>query len=102
TGWATVALLRRRSSRSVLQYGLVAILAGSTALVVAVEAGWSLWAVLPALFVAIACVGFVFPTTTGLALLGRARDAGSASALLGTAQFLAGSAAGPLVTLGGP
>jgi MFS transporter, DHA1 family, multidrug resistance protein len=100
-GWLTVVLLRRHGSRWTLACGLATMLTGVAVLAMAVLAGWGLWAVLPPLLVSIASVGFVFPTTTNLALLGRTRDAGTASALLGSAQFLAGAAAGPLVSVGG-
>jgi MFS transporter, DHA1 family, multidrug resistance protein len=100
-GWVTVALLRRHSPRWTLGCGLAVMLAGSATLSASIVAGWGLWAVLPPLLVTIGSVGFILPTTTGLALLGRTRDTGTASALLGSTQFLAGAAAGPLVTLAG-
>jgi MFS transporter, DHA1 family, multidrug resistance protein len=100
-GWLTVALLRHHTSRWTLGCGLIIMLVGAATLLVAVLAGWGRLAVLPPLLITIASVGFVFPTTTGLALLGRTRDAGTASALLGSTQFLAGAVAGPLVSVGG-
>jgi MFS transporter, DHA1 family, multidrug resistance protein len=50
------------------------------------------------LFVAIGTVGIVLPNATALALVRHARSAGTASALLGTLQYLAGALAGPLVS----
>ena len=49
------------------------------------------------LFVFIACHGFVMPSTTALAMAPHGRVAGSASALLGTLQFVLGAASGALV-----
>jgi MFS transporter, DHA1 family, multidrug resistance protein len=49
------------------------------------------------LFVFIACHGFVMPNTTAMAMAPHGRVAGSASALMGTLQFVLGATAGTLV-----
>jgi DHA1 family bicyclomycin/chloramphenicol resistance-like MFS transporter len=49
------------------------------------------------LFCYITCHGFVMPNTTGLAMAPHGQVAGSASALLGTIQFVLGSIAAALV-----
>jgi MFS transporter, DHA1 family, multidrug resistance protein len=49
------------------------------------------------LFCFIACYGFIMPNTTALAMAPHGAIAGSASALLGTLQFVLGAAAGALV-----
>jgi MFS transporter, DHA1 family, multidrug resistance protein len=49
------------------------------------------------LFCFITCHGFVLPNTTALAMAPHGRVAGSASALLGTMQFVLGATAGGLV-----
>ena len=49
------------------------------------------------LFFFIACHGFVMPNTTALAMAPHGSVAGSASALLGTLQFVLGATAGTLV-----
>jgi DHA1 family bicyclomycin/chloramphenicol resistance-like MFS transporter len=49
------------------------------------------------LFCFIACHGFVLPNTTALAMAPHGSVAGSASALLGTVQFVLGATAGALV-----
>jgi DHA1 family bicyclomycin/chloramphenicol resistance-like MFS transporter len=49
------------------------------------------------LFCFIACYGFVMPNTTALAMAPYGAMAGSASALLGTLQFVLGATAGALV-----
>jgi DHA1 family bicyclomycin/chloramphenicol resistance-like MFS transporter len=46
----------------------------------------------------IACHGFILPNTTALAMAPHGQVAGSASALLGTLQFVLGAAAGSLVS----
>lgn len=53
--------------------------------------------ILVPLFVFIACHGFVMPNTTALAMAPHGRVAGSASALMGTLQFVLGATAGILV-----
>ena len=54
-----------------------------------------------ALFLVVASIGLVSPNATALALADHPRNAGAASALLGTSQFLLGAAAAPLVGLAG-
>ena len=49
------------------------------------------------LFCFITCYGFIMPNTTALAMAPHGAIAGSASALLGTLQFMLGSTAGALV-----
>ena len=53
--------------------------------------------ILVPLFCFIACYGFVMPNTTALAMAPHGAIAGSASALLGTLQFVMGATAGALV-----
>ncbi len=53
--------------------------------------------ILVPLFCFIACHGFVMPNTTALAMAPHGSVAGSASALLGTVQFVLGATAGALV-----
>jgi DHA1 family bicyclomycin/chloramphenicol resistance-like MFS transporter len=53
--------------------------------------------ILVPLFVFIACHGFVMPNTTALAMAPHGHVAGSASALMGTLQFVFGATAGTLV-----
>jgi MFS transporter, DHA1 family, multidrug resistance protein len=100
-GLVTAFSLRRWLPRQVLATGLTVMLLSTVALCVAVLADAPLPAVLVPLFLAVASVGTVFPTSTGLALQEHARNAGTASALLGAAQFLVGALAGPLASSGG-
>jgi DHA1 family bicyclomycin/chloramphenicol resistance-like MFS transporter len=53
--------------------------------------------ILVPLFCYIACHGFVLPNTTALAMAPHGKVAGSASALLGTFQFVLGAVAGSLI-----
>ena len=53
--------------------------------------------ILVPLFCFISCYGFVMPNTTALAMAPHGAMAGSASALLGTLQFVIGATAGALV-----
>ncbi|XVQ08609.1 multidrug effflux MFS transporter [Spirillospora sp. CA-255316] len=88
--------------RRLLGCGLAVAAAGGAALLAAVLAGAGLAIVLPALFLVIAAQGLILPNATALGLAGRPpRVAGSASALLGVAQFAIGGAAAPLAGLGG-
>ncbi|NVI90131.1 multidrug effflux MFS transporter [Actinomadura sp. BRA 177] len=76
---------------------------GRIGLLVAVLAGAGLYGVLPALFLVATGQGLILPNATALALSGRPpRVAGSASALLGVAQFTLGGAAAPLAGVAGP
>ncbi|GAA1557801.1 multidrug effflux MFS transporter [Actinomadura kijaniata] len=95
-------LVGRVRLRRLLGAGLATVTAGGIALLAAVSAGLGLVAVLPALFLVVAGQGLVLPNATTLALSGRPpRVAGSASALVGLAQFALGGAAAPLAGIGG-
>ena len=95
------ALLRLIAPRRLLGGGLSGMCAGALALLTAVASGAPLAAVLVALFVTVASVGFVMPNATALALADHAEVAGSASALLGVNQFLVGAVVAPLVGIAG-
>ncbi|NMO92840.1 multidrug effflux MFS transporter [Actinomycetospora sp. TBRC 11914] len=81
--------------------GLVTACTGSTAVLVGALTPAGPWALVPGLFVTVCGVGFVLPSATTLALAGHPSRAGSASALLGTSQFLVGGFTSPLVGIGG-
>ncbi len=57
---------------------------------------------MPALFVMVASIGLILPNATALALAAHGDLAGSASGMLGLAQFAIGAAAAPLVGAAGP
>lgn len=76
------------------------VVASSAGLVLLFDA-WSGFGGFPGILVPLFCFisshGFILPTTTALAMAPHKRVAGSASALLGTLQFVLGSASGSLV-----
>ena len=74
-----------------------AVVAGAVLVLNAWTGVGGFFGILVPLVLFIACHGFTFPNTTALAMAPHGRVAGSASALLGTLQFLLGAAAGTLV-----
>jgi len=95
-------LVGRVAPLRLLTIGLcVAACASMTLLVVVLIGNASLGGILSPLFVMLACLGFIMPNATVLALSGAPRIAGSASALLGLMQFGLGAAIAPLVGLAG-
>ena len=75
----------------------VAMIAGAVLLFDAYSGFGGFAGILVPLFCFIACHGFVMPNTTALAMAPHGAVAGSASALLGTLQFVLGATAGTLV-----
>lgn len=75
--------------------------AGSTLVGIVLAGGVGLAGVLPCLFVTVAALGLVMPNATALALTDYQHAAGSASALVGTMQFLFGASTAPLVGVAG-
>jgi DHA1 family bicyclomycin/chloramphenicol resistance-like MFS transporter len=84
-----------------LVVGLGVAAAGTTVLLASALVGAGLAGVLAGLFVTVVGVGLVLPSATTLTLADHPDHAGSASALLGTAQFLVGAGTAPLVGLAG-
>jgi len=76
----------------------VAVVAGAVLLVDAATGFGGFAGILVPLFCFVACYGFVSPNTTALAMSPYGAVAGSASALLGTVQFVLGAASGSLVS----
>jgi len=93
-------LLRRTSSFVLLTLGVGQCLVGAIALAVTVAVGAGLVPVLISLFVMVSAVGFALPHASAIAMDRHRRIAGSASALLGLAQFALGAVTAPLVGLG--
>ncbi len=75
----------------------IAMTAGAVLLLNALTGFGGFVGILIPLFCFIACHGFVMPNTTALAMSPHGQIAGSASALLGTLQFVLGATAGALV-----
>ncbi|QWF81223.1 multidrug effflux MFS transporter [Amycolatopsis sp. CA-230715] len=99
-GQSNAWLVRRYPPRRMLIIGVVAGAVAVVALTAAALAGLGLPALLPPMFVAVAAMGLVAPNCTALGMADHPSIAGSASALLGVLQFVAGGIAGPLVGLG--
>ncbi|MFC4035208.1 multidrug effflux MFS transporter [Streptomyces polygonati] len=97
-------LVGRVDMDKVLAVGLALVTAASVALVLLTtgvfgQAG--LPAIATGLFVLMASLGLVLPTTNTQALLRTRRAAGSASALIGTSSFLIGAVLSPLAGVAG-
>ncbi|MCA1711852.1 MAG: multidrug effflux MFS transporter [Actinobacteria bacterium] len=91
----------RYGPRALLTTGIVISAVGAAALLLSVLLDFGLPAVLPSLLLVVMSVGLVAPNAAALALAGHPRTAGSASALLGLAQYIVGGLAAPLVGLAG-
>jgi MFS transporter, DHA1 family, multidrug resistance protein len=90
-------LAHQVNPQTILRMILPATAAAGLILVIAAYTGTGGFAgILVPLFVCVASVGFVLPNTTVLAMAAHGRVAGSASALLGTVQFLLGAGAAAL------
>ncbi|MGW1836213.1 multidrug effflux MFS transporter [Streptomyces sp. BBFR2] len=97
-------LVGRVALDKVLGCGLTLIAVAATALLLmssGVFGPVGLFPIASGLFVLMASMGLVMPSTNTLALLRTPHAAGSASALLGTSTFLLGSVASPLVGIAG-
>ncbi len=101
-GQLSSRLIARLGPRPVLGAGLfTGATGGVTLLVVVLLGGIGLAGILPALFLVVSSIGVVFPSGTAIALEGHPSTAGSASALLGLAQFAVGAISAPLVGVAG-
>jgi MFS transporter, DHA1 family, multidrug resistance protein len=87
--------------RRLLNAGVGISAAGGIGVLVSVVAGLGLGGLLPSLFVMVSSIGLVLPNAAALALADHPRTAGSASALLGLAQFAIGAVAVPLAGVAG-
>jgi DHA1 family bicyclomycin/chloramphenicol resistance-like MFS transporter len=94
-------VVERVGPRALLDAGVRASALGGVGLLAAIVFNAGLAGVLPSLFVIVATVGLVLPNATALALQDYPRAAGSASALLGLAQFGLGGAVVPLAGVAG-
>jgi DHA1 family bicyclomycin/chloramphenicol resistance-like MFS transporter len=88
---------RMEPARIVRVVLFIAMTAGAVLLLNALTGFGGFLGILVPLFCFIACHGFVMPNTTALAMSPHGQIAGSASALLGTLQFVLGATAGALV-----
>jgi DHA1 family bicyclomycin/chloramphenicol resistance-like MFS transporter len=95
------ALVVRHGPRTMLTAGVLIGTVGGLGVLVSVLADLGLAGLLPSFFVMVSSVGMVLPNAAALALADHPRTAGSASALLGLAQFATGGLAAPLAGVGG-
>jgi len=101
TGQVSRWLTGRVLLPTLLRAGLTGSAAGGVALLIAALTGLGLPVILPGLFVVVASTGLVLPNAVALGLERHAHDAGSASGVMGLAQFAIGAAAAPLVGVAG-
>jgi DHA1 family bicyclomycin/chloramphenicol resistance-like MFS transporter len=94
-------LAHRWTPHRVLALGLVINLVGALSLLTTVLLGLALPFVLGSLFVMVAAIGMILPTSTALALADYPDQAGAASSLLGLGQYVAGALVAPLVGIAG-
>jgi DHA1 family bicyclomycin/chloramphenicol resistance-like MFS transporter len=99
--FASRGLIGRVRPRQLMLAGVAMGGAGAVLLLAAVLSDAPVGVLLLAFFLVVASIGLVSPNATALALADHPRNAGAASALLGTSQFLLGAAAAPLVGLAG-
>ena len=95
-------LVARVGPSTLLRWGMFGVALGSTSTLIVTLSHAGLAALLVSLFVIMAANGLVFPNATAVALADQEGALGSASALLGMAQFGTGALVAPLVGLGGP
>ncbi|MFI6081041.1 multidrug effflux MFS transporter [Streptomyces sp. NPDC051217] len=97
-------LVGRVSMDKVLALGLVVITLAGAALLLMTSGVFGEPGLVPVaagLFVLMSAMGLAMPNTNALALMRTPHAAGSASALIGTASFLIGAVASPLVGIAG-
>jgi MFS transporter, DHA1 family, multidrug resistance protein len=94
-------LVGRYGPRRLLDVAVAQGAVGGAGVLVSVVAGLGLAGLLPCLFVMVSSLGMVLPNAAALALADHPRTAGSASALLGLAQFAIGAIAAPLAGVAG-
>jgi len=95
-------LVRRVHPARIFTAGALSCAAGGTGLLAAAVAHAGVFALLVPLFVTVASMGLILPNGAALALQDHPQESGSASALVGSAQFLIGAAVAPLVGIAGP
>lgn len=101
-GHISARLVGRVPAERLLAAGLaMSFSGGMLLLLVTAVFGGNLAGTLVALFLVVSAIGLIMPQVTALALSGYGPSvAGSASAMIGTGQFLFGALAAPLVGLG--
>jgi MFS transporter, DHA1 family, multidrug resistance protein len=95
-------IVGRVGAPTLLRWGICGVAVGSASTLIVTLSHAGLAALLISLFVIMSSNGLVFPNATAVALADQEGALGSASALLGMAQFGTGALVAPLVGLGGP
>lgn len=94
-------IVRRVGTRRTIGFGLAGLATTTVLQGVNVATGTHLWPTVMLALLSMACNGFIIGNVTALALGQVRKAAGTASALLGAAQFALGSLAAPIVGLAG-
>jgi DHA1 family bicyclomycin/chloramphenicol resistance-like MFS transporter len=97
----SAVLVRRVGATALLTVGVAVAFGAAALMLVGVLVSDSVLALLVPLFVLVSCTGLISPNATALALERHGSLAGSASALLGLAQFSVAAVVPPLASLGG-
>lgn len=101
TSQLCVAFLERLSPARLARYGLTAVAIVSVAALVITAVGTSIWPLLVVLLLMLAANGVVMPNAISAAMASQGDRLGSASALIGLAQFGFGALLAPFVGIGG-
>jgi DHA1 family bicyclomycin/chloramphenicol resistance-like MFS transporter len=100
-GQLNARLVTRFGPARMLRVGLVLLASASCAVALALAVSAPLAVVLAPLWCVLCGLGLTFGNAVALALVPHGAVAGSASALLGTSQFLLGATVPPLLSIGG-
>ncbi|BBB91100.1 MAG TPA: multidrug effflux MFS transporter [Methylomusa anaerophila] len=100
-GQITGRLAGRIPEAQLLVAGLTIAFVGGVLLLAMILAGGGLYSILVPLFFAVSSVGIIGTSSFSLAMQDQAKDAGSASALIGVLSFVFGGLMAPLVGIGG-
>jgi DHA1 family bicyclomycin/chloramphenicol resistance-like MFS transporter len=100
-GQVSARLVGRLGPARMLRAGLVLLASASALVALALATSAPLGLVLAPMWFVLCGLGLSFGNATALALVPHGDLAGSASALIGTSQFLFGAAVPPLLSLGG-
>ena len=100
-GQVNARLVGRHGPARMLRVGLVVLSSAAPCLALALALHAPLGVALVPLWCVLAGLGISFGNATALALAPHGAMAGSASALLGTSQFMLGAAVPPLISIGG-
>lgn len=100
-GWVSRSLVDRVGPERLLVVGLGIGILGGVGLLAAVLTGAGLAGIVPSFFFLVSAFSLTAPNATAIALTDHASSAGSASALLGGAQFGVGALMAPLPGIAG-